>query len=651
MPQGNPNPNYADLVPFGARRREAVEVLAKRALALYDESGIKDRYSVDSVYTLLVADQMQTLTWDGGRQDRECLDVIVKQFKFLIDNRASLSSAHQEAVRSSLGFHLIALDCQASAILRRDQCAFSDEDLDRYFPHIDRSIIPPLTLNASFLTEHPDGWTELGLQLAPVSLTLSYLYRDLVHLGFTWAASGPAKRAMWETVDQTLGRLDQCEQLCETLRPLKTAQLTASRKFDLVSLVNKYRRDAVRLDLLAHERMVEAVEAAVEASGAPSPELLLGWQVSRVRVQRDFVTIANMVKQHTDTRSLLYARRLFEMLEVCSSWTTLRGADPQTAAVLIAELGITDETGRALVSGLQLAAWSSPIAAQQLGALELGLSRPRPDPVQVEEATMAALAEDAGPTLSPIDLSTPSFANPVGDLQAMMYGNSNQSPAHVSPHDPYAGGAEQRFPVFSVPTTLGYGGYGQQPIQPTLSPPLYNSAPSASPLSLRSNPSPPPPAAPFDPNTFHHFGLSPPPQQPLPPQHQHTPSAAPSSAAAQANTIMNMLNVGGTGNPAMDDQLRLLLASITAGASAASASPAPPPASASAQAQETGFSDEVMQMLGRANGEAGFGQAPGVLAGGGRSVEPSATLAPAAGDWSWMMQGTGNGSPSGAWTQ
>lgn len=76
----------------------------------------------------------------------------------------------------------------------------------------------------------------------------------------------------------------------------------------------------------------------------PDPAVLQSYEVSRERVQQVFVAVTAIAKQNVFNRSLLYVRRLFEMLEVCSTWTSLRTADQETAAELIGELGITGDS-------------------------------------------------------------------------------------------------------------------------------------------------------------------------------------------------------------------------------------------------------------------------------------------------------------------
>lgn len=103
----------------------------------------------------------------------------------------------------------------------------------------------------------------------------------------------------------------------------------------------------MQVDLLAHERVVETIEGLVGAGLAPPGELVARWQVSRGRVQRDFGMVGKVAGQCAAFRSLYGARKVVDGLECCSSWTSLRTADPETAGVLVAELGITREVGAA----------------------------------------------------------------------------------------------------------------------------------------------------------------------------------------------------------------------------------------------------------------------------------------------------------------
>lgn len=109
LPLGHPSPSpsYAHLVPYGPRRQPAVRTLAARAVALFDDSGLRAHSSVESIYTLLTGDQMQCLTCDGARQGREFVDECVRMFKGLVERRALLSERDQEAVRGVLGLHLL----------------------------------------------------------------------------------------------------------------------------------------------------------------------------------------------------------------------------------------------------------------------------------------------------------------------------------------------------------------------------------------------------------------------------------------------------------------------------------------------------------------------------------------------------------------
>lgn len=125
-----------------------------------------------------------------------------------------------------------------------------------------------------------------------------------------------------------------------TLPALETTDLTDLRQFDLLGLTNSYRRRALLLDLLIHERILDAIQNAGPNS---SPHLIAAYETSIQRVKRDVGIIATIAQQDVATRCLLYVRRLFEMLEVSTSWTSLRlpTTTPEAAALLVEELGIS----------------------------------------------------------------------------------------------------------------------------------------------------------------------------------------------------------------------------------------------------------------------------------------------------------------------
>lgn len=60
---------YQPLTPYGAKRKQAVQELVKRALSLFEESKIVEFISLETVYTILAFDQMINLTTIDGDDD------------------------------------------------------------------------------------------------------------------------------------------------------------------------------------------------------------------------------------------------------------------------------------------------------------------------------------------------------------------------------------------------------------------------------------------------------------------------------------------------------------------------------------------------------------------------------------------------------
>lgn len=99
--------SYDSLATYGSQRRKAVATLADRAINMFEESGIKDRPGVETIYTMLALDQCSTLTTDGGRKSRDFVLGAVNQLKHLLDRHAELPSSQLEALQGSLGYHLL----------------------------------------------------------------------------------------------------------------------------------------------------------------------------------------------------------------------------------------------------------------------------------------------------------------------------------------------------------------------------------------------------------------------------------------------------------------------------------------------------------------------------------------------------------------
>ncbi|KAL8286609.1 hypothetical protein RQP46_004137 [Phenoliferia psychrophenolica] len=430
---------YSELVGYGPRRRKVVEQLQARAVELWEEFDLKDHPGVEGIYTLLVMDQMMTLTTEGGRNSRRYIVDAVAQYKALLEQIHTQTPENVAILRGPL-----LLDAQTAATLRQP-LSFS-LDTVMHFPSVNFEAPGVPTFDASQLGEHENGWTNLGVQLAPLSLAFTHLFRTFVTTSTAAEVPSPQLHQLWHGVASAFHQLDLADSHISTLPALETAELTHHRQFDLQSLTNAYRRRALLLDLLIHEHILDALQSA----GPSNPSLITAYETSIQRVKHDFQIIAKIAQHDAATRSLLFVRRLFEMMEVCSTWTSLRSnkTSPETASLLVAELGISaiDTTG--LMNALDLASWSLVYAAEQkkgvLAGLTFGADSPLPTQIQsytspppLPQQLFDPASWSSPQTSSPFASSTsytspPSFSDPSLDPNGFPLGLAT----------PYSGGNE-----------------------------------------------------------------------------------------------------------------------------------------------------------------------------------------------------------------
>ncbi|GAA6027012.1 hypothetical protein JCM8097_006039 [Rhodosporidiobolus ruineniae] len=394
--------NYSVYHPFGQKRRDAIDALSLNARQIFEDSGMRLRPSVEAIYALYIMDQMVVLTSERGRTEREYVQIACEHWKTMLGpKRNELTDEQVALLQGPVAMELLALDAHSAASLKAPLIV-SDANLAAHVAHLSIVGAQTPTINAEMLQDEETGWTELGKQLAPLSLSTTALYRAFSRLSLS-ALSDPTTLAPFHTaLDAGYAFLFQTAQTVANLPPLPEQIDTAWRAFDLFGLLNAYRRTLLRLDLLAHQRVIEALlrsqappstalrpiakgknatlkevvpqDLPAPPPQAPPPELLQAYAVSRQRVQRCFALAAELARHAIDTSSLLYARQLSETLEVCSSWTSMRNADRAMAAELCGELGITPEMGQIFLQFLSLCSWSTHSSFQLHQGLLSGLT-------------------------------------------------------------------------------------------------------------------------------------------------------------------------------------------------------------------------------------------------------------------------------------
>lgn len=164
--------------------------------------------------------------------------------------------------------------------------------------------------------------------------------RELIPLRLPVLPSDVDTPSLWQRIDFIHLQLTQADESIASLPSLDTTEATQQRQRDLTSLLVECRRNVHQIDLLLHQRIIEA---ALASEGAPESTVLQNYEVSRQRVQKVFSAVTELANEATSHRSLIHVRRLFSMLDVCSTWTSLRTADRTTAAELVSELAIGEE--------------------------------------------------------------------------------------------------------------------------------------------------------------------------------------------------------------------------------------------------------------------------------------------------------------------
>ncbi|GAA5833150.1 hypothetical protein JCM11251_005162 [Rhodosporidiobolus azoricus] len=387
--------DYTPFHPIGQKRRDALEALSLNARQIFEDSNMRLRPSMEAIYAMWTMDEMVLLTGERGRSEREYVGLMCGHWRTLLGlKKKDLTEEQVEQLRGPVGVALLLLDAETAATLRQP-CSVTDGDLSALVPHFSAVGATTPHFDPAALADEETGWESLGTQLVPLSLSMTALYRAFARIELPAFHIPTTLTPFYTALDSAYSTLSTAAHVIASLPPLPEHLDTAWRAFDLFSLVNQFRRSVLRLDLLAHQRVIEALlqsqkppepkekpnnrgaakgksaireptpppppPPVLEPAGPPSPPpaLLQAYAISRQRVHRAFALAAEMGKHAIETSSLANARRLAETLEVCSGWTSMRNADPATAAELCGELGIGMEMGQIFLQLLSLCSWSS----------------------------------------------------------------------------------------------------------------------------------------------------------------------------------------------------------------------------------------------------------------------------------------------------
>ncbi|KAK4053780.1 hypothetical protein OIV83_001436 [Microbotryomycetes sp. JL201] len=378
--------DFNQYLQYGKRRKDAVRALANRSYALFDESGIKDRPGIETIYTLLALDQCASLTSDDTRRTRDFVRAAADQMRHMLARAGEVSDKQLDILQGPLGRHIIAsqlhgniydipltfwaslqsLDAQTAAT-HGEPLALTNDELEALLPQIDVFRPPHVSIRFNLLVDREMGWTELGKQLAPMQLLP--FQADIIAAGL--ATNDHSLAFLWNSLDSGASILDSCAAHLKALPALDPPEETARRQFDLESLITSHRRSLLQLDLVLHQTIVEA---AMTSDDSDVPDTVIqAYETSRTRTQKTFAICVNLAKQHVDHRSLILVKKLLDVMEVCTLWSSLRTADQESAEQCVVELGLSRQDCQILIKALSLAAWTSASALEQIEGLERGM--------------------------------------------------------------------------------------------------------------------------------------------------------------------------------------------------------------------------------------------------------------------------------------
>ncbi|GAA5954488.1 hypothetical protein JCM3765_004473 [Sporobolomyces pararoseus] len=342
--------NYSAYVPFGLSRSEAVLALAFQSRQIFEDSTMRHRPSPEAVYCLIVMDWMANLTREavqGGKAgaekdiDTEYAEVLCRSYRTLMMGRRSeIKSQDLEILLGPVNAYLLFLDARNAAKTG------SKPILARLLSRVRSAVVAAPVFDYSALSQ----------VYSAVSFAVALL------------------EPIWGQIDLSLSNLAL---LLSNLPTLPPSEESVNIRYDLEGVIQNQQLNLALLDLLVHQKIVQAFLPSSTSSNTPttpSPGLMNNYTTSRSRIQDVFKLVTGFARGAVETMSWKRAREVVEVLSVCSAWTSLtEGEDDNIKVQLINELGITLEMGQILEQCLALAAWSSPSAGKQREGLLVGL--------------------------------------------------------------------------------------------------------------------------------------------------------------------------------------------------------------------------------------------------------------------------------------
>ncbi|GAA5987836.1 hypothetical protein JCM5350_003165 [Sporobolomyces pararoseus] len=356
--------NYSAYVPFGSSRSEAVLALAFQSRQIFEDSTMRHRPSPEAIYCLIVMDWMANLTREaveGGKAgkekdiDTEYAEVLCRSYRTLMMGRRSeINPKDLEFLLGPVNAYLFFLDAR-NAARTGSKPTFLSDSAHRLFN---------IQSGARLLSR--------ARSAAVAARLFDYSPVSQVYPAFNCTVA--LLEPIWGKIDLSLSNLAL---LLSNLPTLPPSEDSMHNRYELEGVIQNQQLNLALLDLLIHQKIVQAFLPSSTSSNnpvPPSPGLLNNYATSRSRVQDVFRLVTSFARGAIETMSWKRAREVVEVLAVCSAWTSLANEEDDGIKVqLIHELGITIEMGQILEQCLALASWSSPSAGKQREGLLVSL--------------------------------------------------------------------------------------------------------------------------------------------------------------------------------------------------------------------------------------------------------------------------------------
>ncbi|KAM0751585.1 hypothetical protein T439DRAFT_324772 [Meredithblackwellia eburnea MCA 4105] len=341
-------------------RRQAVTTqLAQRAIAAFEESGLAEKVTLETVLATLLLDQvdLHQARLEGLVGDRPFLDLAVKKLRKL---KLQKDRVVEDQSREDVVTRCVCEVDAARAVANGVDVSISQAEARRWLPDLaEPSRLP--TLN---LADVPPGPTpeKMWYYLLPVFVPLA----NFTTLLSREAARGPIFgqdlrkfiETIWSRIDHGQVFLNHIQLQSLQLPPMKTRLETENRAIGLLKGLNFFRRSLITTEFNVHRTLTQR--------GNPGIDDLS--QRSRTRLRSSFQVVVGMSKFIKQSNEVQQSITLHHVLLGSVDW--MEAIEVREDCLdLIRIMGLSYQDCDSIRDGLRYASFMSPCAANQVDQL------------------------------------------------------------------------------------------------------------------------------------------------------------------------------------------------------------------------------------------------------------------------------------------